>query len=636
MKKLLLWCLLLALLVPASALAEASDFEFDPETGSILDYTGTVLDVVVPAEIGGVPVVRIGYDAFKNDDVQLTSIVLPEGLEIIDEDAFHWQASLISVDCPDSVRVIAEDAFNYGYFGSEFDWPKALEEIGECAFYNTRLAGALILPPNVAVIGESAFGVTEIESVVLPSADIRIEGNAFEGCEKLREIVVPADTSDERIAELAALFPGENPGAQVVRGEPVPAITEEEYARFGGLWYLNTVQQAGIELSAADIGMAYTLQLNDDGTAVMDTGEPEEALWTVDGDSMTLSVEGADDVVFTEADGILSASGDGMASKPIGTGPFKFVSRTPQESIVLEKFQDYWGAPAYLDKVTLKVIEDGQTLVMSLRSGAVDMAERLEASQVAELQDLTILEGSSNVVQALYLNNAFEPFSDMRVRQALCYAIDKHMVIDLAADGHGTAVGSSMFPAFGRYFMPELTDFYETDAAKAKELLEEAGYAGLEFTITVPSNMPAHVDTAQVIVELLRQAGVNAKIDQVEWATWLSDTYQGRNFEATVVGMDAHGLAASDMLARFQSDSGKNFINYNNPEYDEVYAKAMATVDEAEQTELFKQCETILAETAANVYIQDVASFVAMQPDVGGYLFYPLYVMDLSAMYRIG
>lgn len=378
---------------------------------------------------------------------------------------------------------------------------------------------------------------------------------------------------------------------------------------------------AGLETGeplVSDVANIAGVEAKDDKTVVVSLGTPD----TEFNAHMTVAIvpEGSD-----------------PGAEVIGTGPFKFTSRTPQDNIVLEKFADYWGTPAYLDKVTLKVIEDGQTLVMSLRSGAVDMAERLEASQVAELTDLTILEGSSNVVQALYLNHEFEPFSDVRVRQALCYAIDKHAVIDLAADGHGTPVGSSMFPAFSKYFMPELTDYYTPDTARAKELLAEAGYPnGFEFTITVPGNMPAHVDTAQVIAELLREVGVTAKINEVEWNTWLTEAYQGRDFEATVVGMDAHGLAASDMLARFQSESGKNFINFNNAEYDETYAKAISTVDEAEQTALFQQCETILAEEAANVYIQDVASFVAMQKDVGGYLYYPLYVMDLAAMYRIG
>lgn len=327
--------------------------------------------------------------------------------------------------------------------------------------------------------------------------------------------------------------------------------------------------------------------------------------------------------------------GTDPGAEVVGTGPFRFVSRTPQESIVLERFADYWGTGALVDKVTLKVIPDPQTLVMSLRSGAIDMAEQLTSSQIAELSDLNVLEGSSNIVQALYLNNDFAPFRDIRVRQALCYAIDKHAVIDLAADGHGTPVGSSMFPAFGKYFMPELTDYYPTDAEKSKALLKEAGYENLSFTITVPSNMPAHVDAAQVVVEQLRQAGVNAVIDQVEWTTWLKETYQGRNFESTIVGMDAHGVAASDMLARFQSGSSKNFINFSDPEYDETYAKAMSTVDDAAQTELFKRCQTILTERAANVYIQDAASFVVLQKGIEGYRFYPLFVMDLSTIHRV-
>ena len=368
----------------------------------------------------------------------------------------------------------------------------------------------------------------------------------------------------------------------------------------------------------SDVSAIADVQATDDKTVVVTLSAPD----TEFNSHMTVAIIPADS---DPADGV------------IGTGPFRFVSRTPQDSIVLEKFADYWGEGAILDKVTLKVIPDAQTMVMSLRSGAVDIAERLTTSQIAELKDLTILEGSSNVVQALYLNNAFEPFSDIRVRQALCFAIDKAGVIDLAANGHGTPVGSSMFPAFGKYFMPELTDYYKPDAARARELLKEAGYENsLRFTITVPSNMPAHVDAAQVMVEQLRAVGVEAKIDQVEWATWLEDAYRGRRFEATVVGMDAHGLAASDMLARFESSSGKNFINFSDPEYDETFAKAMSTVDEAKQTELFKRCETILTEKAANVYLQDSASFTALQKGVAGYQFYPLYVMDLAALYRVG
>ena len=81
-----------------------------------------------------------------------------------------------------------------------------------------------------------------------------------------------------------------------------------------------------------------------------------------------------------------------------------------------------------------------------------------------------------NLVQALYLNNEVEPFNNEKVRQALCYAIDKQAVLDLVSDGHGKALGSSMYPAFTKYFDDSLTDYYPHDVQKAKELLSEAGY----------------------------------------------------------------------------------------------------------------------------------------------------------------
>ena len=324
------------------------------------------------------------------------------------------------------------------------------------------------------------------------------------------------------------------------------------------------------------------------------------------------------------------------ASEAVGTGPFKLTGRKVQESITLEKFDGYWGEKPYLDKVTLKVIDNAETLVMSLKSGAVDMATHLVFSQVKELADLNIYEGASNAVQGMYLNNAVKPLNDVKVRQALCYAVDKQAILGLAFDGHGTLVGSSMFPAFKKYFMEELSNYYEYDPAKAKELLKEAGYEnGFDLEITVPSNMQQHVDTAQVIVEQLQAVGINATIKQVEWATWLEETYRGRQYEATIVSFDAHGVAASDMLARFQSDNGKNISNFSSEAYDKAYKEAVSTTDDAVQTAAFKECEKILAEEAANVYIQDVASFVAMGSDFYGYEFYPLYVADFSKIFKV-
>lgn len=324
-----------------------------------------------------------------------------------------------------------------------------------------------------------------------------------------------------------------------------------------------------------------------------------------------------------------------QATAPVGTGPFKFVSRSVQENVILEKFTQYYGVPAFVDGVTYKIYEDNNALFTALQNGALDLVAHLTSDQVANLGNgYTVLEGTMNLVQAIFLNNAVAPFDNMKVRQAMCYAIDVPAMLALTADGHGTPVGSAMYPSFGKYFDPELANAYPHDAQKAKALLSEAGYAdGFTFTIKVPSNYTPHVNTAVVLAQQLKEVGITANISQIDWNTWLTDVYSNRDYEGTVCGFDASVLTASAMLARYCSDSGKNMFNYANAEFDETYAKAQATTDDAEQTALYRRCLEILSETAANVYTQDLADFVALNPAFEGFTFYPMYVIDMAQIH---
>ena len=166
--------------------------------------------------------------------------------------------------------------------------------------------------------------------------------------------------------------------------------------------------------------------------------------------------------------------------------------------------------------------------------------------------------------------------------------------------------------------------------------MAEAGYGdGFTFTITVPSNYQQHVDTAQVVAEQLKDVNITAEIQLVDWNTWLSETYSNRNYEATVIGVDAPQLTATAFLDRFVSTAGDNFVNYANADYDVAFANAMATTDEAQKVVYFKECETYLAKDAANVYIQDLPEFTALNKKYAGYEFYPMYVMDVSKIYVV-
>mgnify|MGYP001851720798 FL=1 len=349
---------------------------------------------------------------------------------------------------------------------------------------------------------------------------------------------------------------------------------------------------------------------------------------------VTLNAPNPDFLSYVSSVSIVPAGYDQQATQPVGTGPFKFVSRSVQENIILERHEDYYGTPAYLDRVPYLIYEDSNALFTALTSGALDLVAHLTSDQVSNLTNgYEVLEGTMNLVQALYLNHAVEPFNDVRVRQALCYAVDVDAMLALTAGGHGTKVGSSMYPAFTKYFDASLADAYPHDVEKAKALLAEAGYPdGFSFTITVPSNYQPHVDTAEVLVEQLSQVGITAQIDLVDWNTWLEDVYGNRNFETTVVGFDSSILNASGMLARWVTGSDQNMINYSDPDYDAAYAAAQATVDDAEQTAYYKECLQILSDTAANVYLQDLADFVAINPALEGFQFYPLYVIDMSLL----
>lgn len=318
----------------------------------------------------------------------------------------------------------------------------------------------------------------------------------------------------------------------------------------------------------------------------------------------------------------------------IGTGPYKYVSRSPQENIICEAFDDYWGEKANIKNVTFKVEANADSIVMDLLGGSIDFYARLTIDQVKQLNDeFSVYEGTMNLVQALYLNNNVKPFDDVRVRQALSYATDVDEILDVTAEGKGTKIGSSMFPAFGKYYDESLSELYPTDIEKAKELLKEAGYEnGFNMTITVPSNYQPHIDVAQVLAEQYKKIGVNAEIQLVEWNSWLSDVYTGRDFESTVIGVDASYLAASALLSRFESTAANNFINFKSDAYDKAYNKTLTTADDDERTALYLECEKILADEAANVYIQDLPEYVVLNKKFTGYEFYPLYVQDIAKL----
>ena len=273
---------------------------------------------------------------------------------------------------------------------------------------------------------------------------------------------------------------------------------------------------------------------------------------------------------------------------------------------------------------------------MNFQSGAIDgFTANGGITEQLDKETMTINVSNSNAVQLLALNNAVKPFDDVRVRQALCYAVDANEIIDTVNYGYGVKVGSALIPGLSAYYDDSLVNYYGEGAEveKAKELLAEAGYPdGFSFTIKVPSNYQVHVDSAQVIVNQLKKIGVEMKIEQVDWATWLEKVYSGRDYEATIISLDGAIASPTAFLSRYVSDAHNNFINFNSPEYDEAYDAAVAQTDQDQRIADFKKAQQILTQEAASVYIEDISYNLVYSKKFTGFAGYPLYATDFAAI----
>ena len=381
----------------------------------------------------------------------------------------------------------------------------------------------------------------------------------------------------------------------------------------------------------------YSVERYAEGTAASDAFlEYFESITAVDDSTILVTLTEANTEFIYEmtCEIMPEANDENVETNPIGTGPFKIESYTAGDSLVVSRNEYYWkdGLP-YLDEVTFKVVTDTDTAILQLNAGTLDIFQYLTVDEASTLSDdFNIVEGSVNYVQALYLNNDFEPFSNILVRQALCYAIDKDEINSILSDGKAYLLGTQMIETMGKYYNTETESVYSYDPDKALELLEEAGYGdGFSFTIAVPSNYAPHQSVAEIIVDQLAEIGIDVTIELMDMSTWLETVYQNREYEATIVAVDGD-LAPNSWMARFVSTASNNFINFESEEFDELYALAVSTIDDDEKTEYYKELQMILTENAASVFIQDNLNLVAVNADLEGYIFYPISAQDMSVV----
>lgn len=331
---------------------------------------------------------------------------------------------------------------------------------------------------------------------------------------------------------------------------------------------------------------------------------------------------------------------ENFSEHPVGTGPFKFVSWTHEQQIVVEKFEDYYGKnKPHLDQVVFKVYQDEETAYQDFKAGALHDAQIPQGqfeTAAAEYGERAIFKPMLGIYYYGFNMNV-APWKDNKaLRQAFNYAVDRETLCNVVMEGQRVPATGIVPPGIPGYQTKAME--YTYDPEKAKQLLEEAGYPngqGLpELTLGYNTGV-GHDVIAQFIQANLKDVGVSFKIEGYEWGTYL-DLIQGEQITFFRLGWLAdYPIMDNFLYPLFYSENAgvDNMTQYKNPEVDELLLKARSTPDEDERLELYRQAEKLILEDAPIIPLMFYKTSRVYSDKVGGYIRTPDDLTPLELVY---
>ena len=310
-------------------------------------------------------------------------------------------------------------------------------------------------------------------------------------------------------------------------------------------------------------------------------------------------------------------SGD-IQTAPIGTGPFKVGAWNLGDSVELVRNDGYWGGAPSLDGVTYRFVPDPTVALTNLQAGEVHWTDNLPAQQVNNLKDssdIVVESAPSNDYYYFAQNQAREPYSDPRVRQALAWAIDRDAIVQAALFGNATVNQNAIPETSGWY-----SDYapYTRDLDMAKALLEEAGVEDLQIDLMVVSSDSQSVTAAQVIAANLAEIGVTVNIRQLDSTTWIAEQGEG-NFDIYLWAWIGNLDPSDFYYAQHHSTGIFNAQGYNNPDTDALLDQGAAETDRDARKALYDEAAKLIVDDASYIYLYNPQIVQGYSPNVEGY-----------------
>jgi peptide/nickel transport system substrate-binding protein len=301
----------------------------------------------------------------------------------------------------------------------------------------------------------------------------------------------------------------------------------------------------------------------------------------------------------------LAEAGQNIASRPVCAGPFKFVERVAQQKIVFERFEQYWNkSQIHLQQVVFEPMPDTTTRTANLLSGSLQIAERLQPSDLKQLKASNRVKVASTTALAyntMSINVANGPkaaaslLKDPRVREALELSLDRDAIVQVVFDGEFVATNQP-HSVVSPWYIKEMPQ-PKRDVERAKKLLADAGISKPAFTLTVSTN-PTDGQVAQVIQAMAAEAGFEVKVEVLELNTLIANATKG-DYEAAVVIWSGRADPDGNISIWLSCEGFLNWGKYCSKDLDRILGDARAKTDPAARLADYT--------AAANIYLRDRA-----------------------------
>ncbi|WP_304951349.1 ABC transporter substrate-binding protein [Sulfitobacter sp.] len=409
-------------------------------------------------------------------------------------------------------------------------------------------------------------------------------------------------------------------------GEVQPNLATSWEVSEDGLTYTFTLAEGvafhdGSTLDADDVVYSFDRAMGEDSVnPSKDIFEPIESVKAVDPQTVEITLKNKDAFfLFNMGQGdsaiVASESVETNNANPVGSGPFKFDSWTRGDRLTLVKNPDHRdAAEVALDKVVFRFISDPAAATAAMMAEELDAFPGFPAPELLPQFEadprFRVNVGSTEGEVILAMNNAKPPFDNVEVRRAVATAIDRDEIIEGAMYGQAVPIGS-FYPPHGTAYV-DLTDAYPHDSTKAEEMFEAAGVAGATMTLRVPP-FPYATRSAEIIQNQLSEAGIDAKVENVEWGFWIDEVYKKKNYDMTII---AH-TSPNDMgnFAR----GPDYFYGYDNAEMTALWEKIQTEVDAEARNELLKQGQQMLSDQSVHGFLFQLPLLGVFRQEVEGY-----------------